>query len=84
MEEKKKQGGGHPAHPVRDVLFCIFCVMLTLSFHCVWIGQLLAFPYHRIVMAVAALLLACALLGGVISFCRSHRAYFAYKRSKRK
>jgi hypothetical protein len=87
MEERNKgnkQNGAHPAHPVRDVFFCILCILSSFSFCYLWIAPLFVFPYREPVAVAAIALLAFSLVFGVVAFFRSHRAYFAYKRSKKK
>ena len=73
----------HPEHPVRNVLFSILCVIFSLAFSYLWLWPLFEFEYTWLAITIAALTLLGALIGGIVSFKRSHRAYFAHRRSRK-
>ena len=73
----------HPEHPVRNVFFCIYCFFLSISFSYLWVWQLFEFEYTWLAISIASLIIAGAVIGVIISFAKSHRSYFAYRRNRK-
>ena len=71
----------HPEHPVRNVLFCIYCFFFSLAFSYLWVWKMFEFEYTWLAILIAALIIVGAVLGGIVSFKNSHSNYFAYRRN---
>ena len=73
----------HPEHPVRNVFFCIYCFFFSLAFSYLWLWQLFDFDYSWLAILIASLIIAGAVIGVIVSFAKSHRNYFAYRRNRK-
>ncbi len=73
----------HPEHPVRSVFFCIYCFFFSLSFSYLWIWKMFEFEYTWLAMLIATLIIAGAVIGGIVSFNNSHHNYFAHRKSRK-
>ena len=74
----------HPEHPVRNVFFCIFCFFFALSFSYLWVWNVFDFEYTWLMIVIAVAILLSAVIGGIVSFKKSHRGYFAYRRNSKR
>ena len=70
----------HREHPVRNVFFCIYCFFFSIAFSYLWIWKLFTFEYSYLALLVAILILVGAIVGGILSFTKSHSNYFANRR----
>ena len=70
----------HSKHPVRNLLFSIFCFFLSGAFSYLWVWNLFEFEYSWVAIVIAVVILSAAILGVIISFKNSHKGYFAYKK----
>ena len=73
----------HPEHPARNVFFCIYCFFFSISFSYLWVWQLFEFDYTWLAILIASLIIAGAVIGVIISFTKSHRNYFAYRKKRK-
>ena len=72
----------HPKHPVRNIFFCIYCFFFSLSLSYLWTWKMFEFEYTWLAILIAALIIAGAVIGGVVSFKNSHSNYFAHRRNR--
>lgn len=73
----------HPEHPARNVFFCIYCFFFSISFSYLWVWQLFEFDYTWLAILIASLIMAGAVIGVIVSFTKSHRNYFAYRKKRK-
>ena len=73
----------HPEHPARNIFFCIYCFFFSLSFSYLWTWKMFEFECTWLAILIAALIIAGAVIGGIVSFKKSHRKYFAYRRNRK-
>ena len=73
----------HPEHPERNVFFCIYCFFFSISFSYLWVWQLVEIDYTWLAILIASLIIAGAVIGVIVSFTKSHRNYFAYRKKRK-
>jgi hypothetical protein len=73
----------HPEHPIRNVFFCIYCFFFSLAFSYLWVWKMFESEYTWLAVLIAALIIAGAVIGGIMSFKNSHHNYFAHRRNRK-
>ena len=60
-----------------------FAVLSNFLWSYLWIWKMFEFEYTWLSMLIATLIIAGAVIGGIVSFNNSHHNYFAHRKSRK-